>query len=131
MTQSKSEQNIFYETMFYLIEEAIKIAAVSVYNHPDGNFREYSFDLFDGQKAALETVNITNQKGETATQFNIFVEEKNISSVIIPKNRKIYSPEELRIIKLFNSCASKVIFQEMNTIYTGLAGKLKNKTYNS
>lgn len=123
-----NENDIIDAALMDLIVTAIKTSSVSVYCTADQNYREYSFTLMDDQQVSLETVKLSSPDHKSATQYNVFIEDNVIASVIIPDDRKIYLPDEDAILKIFQACAAKVIFQEMNTLYGRAAGKLDNKS---
>ena len=114
-----------------LIKTAINLSDISEHIDMDGQYREYSFYLADGQSVALEIVTITTPKKEEAFQYNIFINDTCLSSIIIPRNRKIYLAEEQQILEIFKVCATKVIYQEMSTVLSRIAGNTKFKSYNS
>ena len=118
------------DALLGLIRTAIHVSNVSVYHYPDNTGCEYTVYTIDGNQIALETKVLVNHQNNTAIQYSIFINDDNICSIIIPKNRKIYLQEEKDILDLFQACSARLIFQEMNASYAMIAGRQNNKIYN-
>ncbi|MBQ8729040.1 MAG: hypothetical protein IJY77_01970, partial [Alphaproteobacteria bacterium] len=62
-------------------------------------------------------------------EYSIWLDDTEIANVVVPQERKIYSPSEEIVLSFFDMCSSKVIWQEMQNKLKNTLGGLGTKQY--
>lgn len=121
MSEKREVQDIFE-----LVEEIIRCVPVHVGIDPSGEMKRYTLISPDGQKICLD---IIPSEEQDVTHYTIGSEDTIDMCVTLRRGRRIYLPSEERLLNLFKLVASKVAWQETQTIMRMEMGKTFGKNY--
>ncbi|MBQ2016932.1 MAG: hypothetical protein II208_00190 [Alphaproteobacteria bacterium] len=103
------------------IRQAIIDGFVSVYRIANGDSLEstdYSVVGKDGTAYDFEQSVLYKEKDATYYEYTISVDGYDVASTILSDKEKTFAQPTLAILRLFQACSSKLIYQEMqNTVH--------------
>lgn len=121
MAKNKEPQNVFA-----FIEDIIRYAPVHVGIDPSGEMKRYTVVSPDGQKICLD---IVPDEENDAVLYMLGSEDETVEYVRVKNRYQTFLPNEERLLNLFRLAASKVAWQETQTIMRMEMGKTVGKNY--
>ena len=110
------------------IRQAIIDGYVSVYHvvcNGSLDSTDYSVTDKNGITYDFEQLRLFEDKGEIFYEYSIYIEGNDVACTILSDKKKTIAEPTQTILKLFQLCSSKVIYQEMqNTIHNN---QIKNR----
>ena len=112
-----------------IVRSIIETNWVSVSYDPSGTLKEYNIVTTDGVMLSLEASPTFGNGKNHYFEYSIWLDDTEIANVVVPQERKIYSPSEEIVLSFFDMCSSKVIWQEMQNKLKNTLGGLGTKQY--
>lgn len=113
-----------------IIRSIIMTGSISVYNDPSGTLKDYDIRMPDDTTLNLEISPTSGNGKNHYFEYSIWLNDVEIANIVVPRERKIYSPEEEIVLSFFEMCSNRVIWQEMQSrlqnTFIGTASKQYN-----
>ncbi|MBO5739654.1 MAG: hypothetical protein J6R52_01135 [Alphaproteobacteria bacterium] len=115
------------------IRQAIIDGYVSVYRITNGDSLEstdYSLVGKDGTAYDFEQLMLYKNKDATIYKYSIYVDGYKVANTIISDKKKTMAQPALCVLKLFQMCSTKLIYQEMQSAIHNIQTPNKYKILN-